>query len=258
MTDKWRDLGPRLISAVVMLAVAVGAAWTGPFAFAVLVSIATGLMLWELVRMHGPRVPMLAEISASATAVLVFADHPMLLGSLWIYPVVASFILAGILTLGVTNNRRLFAPYAVAALLTGTLLAGLFAVSPSSVLVLLAVVIFTDVAGYFAGKSIGGKKFWPSISPKKTWAGVIAGWIAAGGVGVVAAMTGSFEMMVIPVAMAMSFASQLGDIAESGLKRRAGVKDSSNMIPGHGGVLDRFDGVVGASLVLLAYMLLKT
>lgn len=258
MTDKWRDLGPRLISAVVMLAVAIGAAWTGPLAFAVLVSVATGLMLWELTRMHGPRFRFLPEAAAAAAAVLVFIDYPMLLGALWVYPVAASLILAGILTFGVNNNRRLFAPYAMAALLTGTLLAGLFEVSPSSVLVLLAVVIFTDVAGYFAGKSIGGKKFWPTISPKKTWAGVIAGWIAAGGVGVVAAITGSFEVMVIPVAMLMSFASQLGDIAESGLKRRAGVKDSSNMIPGHGGVLDRFDGVVGASLVLLVYMLLKT
>lgn len=258
MTEQWRDLGPRLISAVVMLAVAIGAAWTGPLAFAVLVSVATGLMLWELVRMHSPRIRFLPEVAAAAAALLVFFDYPMLLGSLWAYPVGASVILAGLLTQGIENDRRLFASYATAALLTGTLLAGLFAVSPSSVLVLLAVVIFTDVAGYFAGKSIGGKKFWPAISPKKTWSGVIAGWIAAAAVGTVAAMTGAFEWLVVPVAMLMSFASQLGDIAESGLKRRAGVKDSSNMIPGHGGVLDRFDGVVGASLVLLVYMLLKT
>ena len=127
--------------------------------------------------------------------------------------------------------------------------------SPKTVVLLLAIVVVTDVAGYFAGKSIGGPKFWPRISPKKTWSGVVAGWIAAGCVGAFAFATGSHGPLFILTAMIMSFGSQLGDIAESALKRRAGVKDSSNLIPGHGGVLDRFDGVVGAAMVLFVYMM---
>ena len=115
---------------------------------------------------------------------------------------------------------------------------------------LICVVVATDVAGYFAGKAIGGKKFWPSISPKKTWAGILAGWAAAA---VVGGLMGGEELAAISVFM--SFASQLGDIAESAIKRRSGVKDSSNLIPGHGGLLDRFDGLIAANLVVLIALL---
>lgn len=254
MTDKWRDLGPRAISAIVMLALAIGAAWAGPFYFAILISIATGLMVWELARMHEPRFPMLPEIMAAVTTAMVFTTYPLFMGILVQYAFAATVVLAALLTICVKRDMHLFAPYVLAVLLTGNLLAGLYMASPKSVLFLLAIVIATDVAGYFAGKSIGGRKFWPRFSPKKTWSGVIAGWLAAGCIGLVGYVTGNFGPLFILTAMIMSFGSQLGDIAESALKRRAGVKDSSNLIPGHGGVLDRFDGVVGASMVLIVYM----
>ncbi|MDB4074642.1 phosphatidate cytidylyltransferase, partial [Ascidiaceihabitans sp.] len=116
---------------------------------------------------------------------------------------------------------------------------------------LIVVVVVTDVLGYFAGRMIGGPKFWPAVSPKKTWSGTIFGWIGATVVGVIfVSYTGaSFELVGISIAVAM--ASQMGDIAESAVKRMMGVKDSSTLIPGHGGVLDRFDGMLGAAVFLL-------
>ena len=114
------------------------------------------------------------------------------------------------------------------------------------VLWLILLVVATDVAGYFAGKTFGGPKFWPSLSPKKTWSGTSAGWVAAFLVGL---LFGGLWLGLISVVL--SFASQLGDISESAVKRRAGVKDSSNLIPGHGGLLDRFDGLMAAALVML-------
>lgn len=254
MTEKWRDLGPRVISAVVMLALAIGAALAGPFWFAVLVSVATGLMVWELVRMHEPRVPMLPEITASVTVAVVFTTYPQLLGILALYAIGATAVFALLLTLAVKRDQLYFAPYVLAILLTGNLLAGMSLAAPRTVFLLLAIVIVTDVAGYFAGKSFGGPKFWPRISPKKTWSGIVAGWVASGVVGALAVTTGHVGPLFIATAIFMSFGSQMGDIVESALKRRAGVKDSSGLIPGHGGVLDRFDGVIGASLVLFIYM----
>ena len=116
---------------------------------------------------------------------------------------------------------------------------------------IILIVVATDVAGYFAGKAMGGPKFWPAVSPKKTWSGTVAGWIAAGFVGAVFGLGSGVMGLVVLLSLLLSFAGQLGDIAESAIKRRSGVKDSSRLIPGHGGVLDRFDALLGASLVLL-------
>lgn len=111
--------------------------------------------------------------------------------------------------------------------------------------------VLTDCAGYFAGRSIGGAKFWPSISPKKTWAGTVAGWIAAGAFGAYMMETLESGLWLIGLSVAVSFASQMGDISQSAIKRSSGVKDSSSLIPGHGGVWDRFDGMLAAGLLLV-------
>jgi len=116
---------------------------------------------------------------------------------------------------------------------------------------LVLVVVITDVVGYFAGRAIGGPKFWPKVSPKKTWSGTAAGWIGAAAVGFLFSINTGVGLQLVGVSVAMSMASQMGDMAESGMKRRLGVKDSSNLIPGHGGLLDRFDGMLGAALFLL-------
>lgn len=116
---------------------------------------------------------------------------------------------------------------------------------------LMSVVIVTDIFGYFAGKSLGGPKFWPKVSPKKTWSGTVAGWLGAGLVGYVFTLFTNAGLVIVLISMVLSFAGQMGDIAESALKRRMGVKDSSTLIPGHGGLFDRFDALLGAALFML-------
>ena len=118
----------------------------------------------------------------------------------------------------------------------------------------LLVVWVTDIGGYFAGRSIGGPKLWPRVSPKKTWAGAIGGFVASL---VVACGFVAFDLgkaaSLLPLGAVLSIVSQLGDLFESAIKRRFGVKDSSHIIPGHGGLLDRLDGFV-AAIVLAAIL----
>ena len=130
-------------------------------------------------------------------------------------------------------------------------------------------VVLVDVGAYFAGRTIGGPKIAPAISPSKTWAGLLGGVIGATialivyfGLGGAAAGYRNFSGLpmvieLLPFGAAIAVVAQIGDFFESWLKRRAGVKDSSNLIPGHGGVLDRIDGLLavacafGAPLVVV-------
>jgi phosphatidate cytidylyltransferase len=111
----------------------------------------------------------------------------------------------------------------------------------------------TDSAAYFGGRLIGGAKLWPAVSPGKTWAGAITGTIAgiAAGLCVLVAEGVTLNPMHLLVGFVIVVAAQLGDLFESAIKRRFGVKDSSRLIPGHGGVMDRCDSLVAASAVAL-------
>jgi phosphatidate cytidylyltransferase len=116
----------------------------------------------------------------------------------------------------------------------------------------LLVVWVTDIGGYFAGRGLGGPKLWPRVSPKKTWAGAFGGFAGSLAVATGFSAFGFGKPLPLLVAAAvLSVASQLGDLFESAVKRRFGVKDSSHIIPGHGGLLDRLDGFV-AAIVLAA------
>jgi phosphatidate cytidylyltransferase len=120
-----------------------------------------------------------------------------------------------------------------------------------AMVLLFAIVWTTDILGFFAGRAIGGPKLLPAISPKKTWAGALAGAAGAMVVAVlVASLFGSFNRAAIAgIALLLSVVSQLGDLLESWVKRRFGAKDASQLIPGHGGVMDRLDGFWAAALV---------
>ena len=110
----------------------------------------------------------------------------------------------------------------------------------------------TDIGAYFAGRAIGGPKLAPGISPNKTWAGLIGGMIAAGVLGGLWANFTGLSPALLWLAPLFAVGAQGGDLFESGLKRRAGVKDSGTILPGHGGIMDRLDGlVVVASLTAL-------
>ncbi|MEA2922071.1 MAG: phosphatidate cytidylyltransferase [Bradyrhizobium sp.] len=128
----------------------------------------------------------------------------------------------------------------------------------TALMFVLLIVWVTDIGGYFAGRGIGGPKLWPRVSPKKTWAGAIGGFAASL---VVAAGFAAFgfgkTLPMLLLGAVLSIASQLGDLFESAVKRRFGVKDSSHIIPGHGGLLDRLDGFVAAVAVAAIFGLLR-
>lgn len=213
----WRDLGPRVLSAVVMIVVGLFVILSGHVAFEGLLFVLSVVGVWEFYNM--------ARFKSRAGEGLSPEDF---------YALGAYFVL---FVLGIAGLWGL-------SLLTGP--AGLFLV--------VSIVVATDSMGYFVGRTIGGKKFWPSVSPKKTWSGVIGGWVGAAMIATMTVLILRLEpyesLMIIVFSILLSFASQMGDIAQSAVKRRMGVKDSSNIIPGHGGVLDRFDALLAVGAVL--------
>jgi len=112
----------------------------------------------------------------------------------------------------------------------------------------------TDIVAYFTGRAIGGPKLAPAISPNKTWSGAIGGLVGAVAAGAAIVMPSNVKtfLIIAAIAVALSIVSQAGDLFESRMKRLFNVKDSSALIPGHGGVMDRLDGFVAAALLALA------
>ena len=245
------ELRLRLISGIILAAITLGATWVGGTVFELL-SVAIALLVYyewstitglaerdfqgnafgwlsqavisALILFDGAHVTLLVLAGfAAMAALLVF-----LRGGTWWLP-------GGILYAGLSGISL--------AAIRGDSQAGLVAV-----LFIFAVVWSTDILAYFVGRAIGGPKLAPRISPGKTWSGAIGGTVA----GVVAAclLTGivfsRLALWTAVLALALSVASQIGDLFESFIKRRFGVKDSSHLIPGHGGVMDRVDGLVFA------------
>jgi len=248
MTGRWSDLAPRLGSAIVMVVAGFAAIWTGGVMFNILVALACGAMVWELSRMLAPQALGAALQMGVMSGVMILACA--YLPSFYVLPFLLAPAIAGAVRLN--QGKGLYVGFAALIALAGYSLILIRAnLGIDWILWLICVVIVTDVSGYFAGKSIGGAKLWPRVSPNKTWSGTLAGWVGAAGVGLVFAPYGGVGMGLIVISVVMSMVSQAGDIAESALKRRTGVKDSSGLIPGHGGVMDRFDGLLGAALFVL-------
>lgn len=216
------DLPVRFASAMVMLAVAVAAVLMGGVWWVSLVTIVALVTFWEF-----------ARLILRATAGPVSRAIGIALAALYVGA--AAYVLA--------NLDSYF------------------------LLAALGSVIFTDTGAYFTGRAIGGARIAPSISPSKTWAGLIGGMVFAGlfiagmafafyyigGYASIADVLGtaSFELVLAWLVGAMlAIAAQAGDFFESWLKRKAGVKDSSNLIPGHGGVFDRVDGLLPVALIV--------
>ncbi|NPD17538.1 phosphatidate cytidylyltransferase [Xinfangfangia sp. D13-10-4-6] len=246
---RWGDLLPRILSAIVMLAVGGFAVWIGGVWFAGLAVIASSLMAWELSRMtRGEGFDASILVALLTFAVLVLA---IFTPASWSLPFLLLPSLIGTLT--PRRDILAFAPYALIIVLTAIALILLRQINGLWALVwLISVVVASDVLGYFAGRILGGPKFWPKVSPKKTWSGTVAGWIGAVLVGVIFWRVMGWSADILWISPLIAFAGQLGDIAESAIKRRAGVKDASNMIPGHGGLMDRFDALAFAAVLAIA------
>ena len=243
---QWSDLAPRLMSGAVAAAVGLWVMWIGGLTFNLLIAVVSGIILWELLRMIGVNRSAVPIAAASALALLVAAALP---GG-YALPLLLAPAMLGVGLVG--KYRFTYAIFSAVIMVAGfglTVLRDDFGFGWMAWLVL--VVIATDILGYFAGRLIGGPKFWPKISPKKTWSGTVAGWIGAAIIGAVFVWQDQSNGELIAISVAISMASQLGDVAESAVKRRMGVKDSSAIMPGHGGMFDRFDGMLGASIFLL-------
>lgn len=244
--SNWDDLSARTTSAIVMVIVGAFAVFAGGVWFHMLVVFASAVMIWELWLMIAPDRTTAAALLAAATASILSA---MLMGAgaTWLLLLVVPI-------LGALLLKKLQIAYVLYALVI--MVAGYALVDFRNefgalwIIWLLLVVIASDVLGYFAGRTFGGPKFWPAISPKKTWSGTVAGWIGAAVIGLGFAIFTDATLILVPLSMLLSFAGQMGDIAESAIKRKTGIKDSSTLIPGHGGLLDRFDALLGVALVM--------
>lgn len=244
----------RLLSAIVLVAMAVAALWAGGWMFAALAAAAAVLILREWLAMSGPfsfRAAPWALMAFLAVTVVMAQTEPL-------HSVGFSVLIAlALLFARVTEPRvawlSLGVVYAAMPAIAAVVLRGdgpqsFESIGSVAVIFVFVVVWATDTAAYFAGRLIGGPKLAPRFSPKKTWSGAIGGAVA----GVVAGLlvVGVAGLGVGPVtalvALLLSVVGQVGDLAESAMKRHFGVKDSGVLIPGHGGIMDRLDGLVVA------------
>lgn len=244
---KWDDLTVRLGTGAALLTIGAAGIWAGGHVFHALVALICGLMVWELVGMLMPGwrgQVALGLLTGGAVMTAIYLPAGLAL-PLLLAPAILGFGL-------IARQRALYMGYTVLVLLAGF---GMMALRDDFgvtwMLWLVAVVVASDVMGYFAGRMIGGPRFWPRVSPKKTWSGTVAGWLGGAVVGAAFAGATGAGAGLIGVSVAVAMAAQMGDIAESAIKRHVGVKDSSSLLPGHGGLLDRFDGMLGASVFVL-------
>jgi phosphatidate cytidylyltransferase len=243
------DLKPRVAAAVAMGALALAAAWIGGIIFAVFWWLASIVVLWEWQWLVGGA--RLAERVATGGLALalaaLFALHNSILGAI-------AVLVLGTVAVGWLAGRRDGIWAAAGALYAGALVASvvLLRISPSfglaAILWLFAVVWGTDVAAYFAGRLMRGPRLWPRVSPGKTWSGAIVGAFGGAVLGLMLAGRTNHFAALFWLGLAAAIISEVGDLFESALKRRFDVKDSSGLIPGHGGLMDRLDGFVAASL----------
>lgn len=245
----------RIVSAAVMAPVAVGAAFFGGWVFAVFWVLAALAVLWEWVGLVAGRDHRLMVLSCGGAiviaAILALTDHPVVALLLMALGALAASIFA-------PREQRLWIVagigYAGTMMLAPLTLRGEDFLGFIAIVLLFAVVWTTDVLAYFTGRAFGGPKLMPSVSPKKTWSGAIGGTAGAVIVAMaVAAGFGGFSVVAFAVlGFVLSAVSQAGDLLESHIKRRFNAKDASQLIPGHGGVMDRLDGFWAAVIVAVA------
>jgi len=249
------NLQQRVISAIVMAAITLAVTWFGGLPFRLFCAAVVALIFYEWTRMSrqaaGAAFGFLPEVLALVFIVALVAGLP----ALWVLLLGAILVAAIAIAARIWGTAQWEAPGLAYAALSGLSLAYLRDDDHSgliAILFLFAVVWATDIAAYFVGRAVGGPKLAPSISPGKTQSGAVGG--AFGGVIaglLLAIVAGAGDLVQLGfVALALSIVSQIGDLFESWVKRRHGAKDSSKLVPGHGGVMDRVDGLVAAAFAL--------
>jgi phosphatidate cytidylyltransferase len=249
-----RNLMQRIVAALVLIPLALALAYAGGAAWTALVTVvAIGLYVeWLMVVGEVKAI----SVTVSGAVALALSGVCLALGLVDFAVIVLGLGVVVVVVLAAGHRSWAAAGflYTAAAELASFMVRfdqhyGWFAL----VLVLL-VVWASDIGGYAAGRSVGGPKLAPRVSPNKTWAGAIGGFVGSLVVAAGWAATGPGKIVpIMLIGAVLSVASQLGDLFESAVKRRFGVKDSSHIIPGHGGLLDRLDGYV-AAIVLAAIL----
>jgi phosphatidate cytidylyltransferase len=229
--------------AIVALAFATVGGWPMTIAVAVLAALVG--REWAAITI-GARVDAMVALAAIAAIAVILTGASQIMAAL-----IATGVAA--LAAGIWLRSGWAASGVIYAALLGTALVALrgdASFGLKALLFVLAVVWATDTAAYFVGRAIGGPKLWPAVSPGKTWSGAVGGALVGSAVGVATAIAAGAPATVAlaGIALGLSVVSQLGDLFESAVKRRFGVKDASHLIPGHGGIMDRVDALAFAAV----------
>ncbi len=254
------NLALRVVSSLVLAPIAIAAAYFGGIVFVAFWMLAAFCVIWEwdtLVCAHDKNpVLTIGAVAIAGSGLLLMLGRTI---------TSIALILLGMLGAATLASRTLRSWCAAGVLYAGALL-----IAPvllrrdvdlgfAALLFLFLVVWLTDIVAYFTGRAIGGPKLMPRVSPNKTWSGALGG--TAGGVlgGVMVASYSGIKNLaaVAVIAILLSVASQAGDLIESWIKRRFNAKDAGNLIPGHGGVMDRVDGFVTAAVVAVTIGVLR-
>lgn len=253
-----RNLLIRVAAALVLAPLAIAGAYFGSWWWIVLVTAAAIGLLVEWLTVVGAVRP-LGAVAAGVVALVVSA---VCLGFVRPDLALVALILglAAVALLSPPPGRWAAAGflYAGAAQMASVLVRLDASMGFVALVFVMLIVWVTDIGGYFAGRGIGGAKLWPRVSPNKTWAGAFGGFgaslvVAAGFAALQLGKAGPLLLL----AAALSVVAQLGDLLKSAVKRRFGVKDSSHIIPGHGGLMDRLDGYVAAMVLASIFGLLR-
>ena len=245
------ELGKRIASGIVMAALAIGVVMLGGWPFALFWAAAALGVFWEWSTIVTGGAAAARTVGAAALIIAALAAGA---GQLYAAVLVLAAAAAGVA--GVcAPSRRLWGAAGIAY--AGAVLIAPVALrrDPESglvvILFLFSVVWTTDILGYFIGRAIGGAKLAPYVSPKKTWSGACGGTLGAlaAGLAIVYIADNAAPVPAACIALVLSIVSQAGDLFESAVKRRFGVKDASHVIPGHGGLMDRLDGFIAATSV---------
>ncbi|WP_075288864.1 phosphatidate cytidylyltransferase [Pararhizobium arenae] len=251
-----KELQLRIISGILLAVVALAATWAGGIAFSVLAIVIALLVYseWSTITRLGEN-----DLQGNAFGWLsqVVIAGLVLLGEIaWTLPVLGLSTVVAIAWVLLRKGSWWLPGGIVYAGLTGISLSAIrddAHIGLIAMIFVFAVVWATDILAYFVGRAIGGPKLAPKISPGKTWSGAIGGALSGvlAGTAVYMVEFSSLDVRIPILAAVLSVFSQIGDLFESFIKRRFGVKDSGRIIPGHGGVMDRVDGLVFASFAAL-------
>jgi phosphatidate cytidylyltransferase len=248
----------RVAAASVLAPLAIAAAYAGGWLWTALVTLAAVGLYLEWLTVVGAAHEI--RVTVSGSVALAIAGWYLAVGQITVSLAALALGLAVVVLL--SPQRRYWTAagflYAAAAQMASVLVRLDQAHGFVALTFVLLVVWVSDIGGYVAGRGIGGPKLWPRVSPKKTWAGAVGGFAGSLAIAAGFAAFGLGKPLPLLVSAAiLSVASQFGDLFESAVKRRFGVKDSSHIIPGHGGLMDRLDGYVAAILLAAIFGILR-